>query len=375
MFAVVGGRLSAQWRGQVAALDGAAQFECRDAAGKIAPDGLHRFGRALTHEAALAHSLQWLQNHAAGAQLVAAGHRIVHGGGLFARPVLLGQIERAALQRLVPLAPLHQPHNLAGVDAVARLLPRLPQIGCFDTAFHATIPDVASTLALPQTLRAQGLRRYGFHGLSYEHVAAAIRTRLPRSKRARVIAAHLGNGASLCALKDGKSIDTTMGFSTLDGLVMGTRPGSIDSGALLYLLRQKKLDAAALEDLLYRGSGLIGLSGLSADMRALEASPDPRARFAIDVFVYRLVQHIGAMAATLGGLDALIFTGGIGEKSALVRGRVCAALGWLGVKLDAAANGAHAPRISAARAKVTVLIVPADEEGVIARQMLALLRG
>ena len=271
-------------------------------------------------------------------RFVGAGHRIVHGGAEFSQPVVVDDRIVAALEALVPLAPLHQPHNLAAIRAITAASPDLPQVACFDTAFHQTQPPVAQVVALPRELTAEGVRRYGFHGLSYEYIAVGPARRGARVAAGRVVVAHLGNGASLCAMNGGRSVATTMGFSPLDGLVMGTRPGSLDPGVLLYLMSRHAMDAAAIEALLYHRSGLLGLSGLSSDMRTLLASPDPRAREAVDVFVYRIGRELGSLAAALGGLDALVFTAGIGEHAPEIRARVCRDAGWLGVELDEAAN-------------------------------------
>ena len=294
-------------------------------------------------------------------------------GSQYAAPVLIDAEVMAGLERLVPLAPLHQPHNLAAIRAIAASSPDLPQVACFDTAFHQTQPPVAQVVALPRELAAEGVRRYGFHGLSYEYIASALPAVAPRVAAGRVVVAHLGNGASLCAMNGGRSVATTMGFSTLDGLVMGTRPGSLDPGVLLYLMSQHKMDAAAIEALLYTRSGLLGLSGISSDMRTLLASPDPRAREAVDVFVYRIGRELGSLAAALGGLDALVFTAGIGEHAPEIRARVCRDAGWLGIGLDEAANGAGGPLISQPGARASAWVIPTDENLMIARHTLAVL--
>ena len=273
-----------------------------------------------------------------------------------------------ALRGFIPLAPLHQPHNLAGVDALTAALPDTPQIACFDTAFHRSQPELAQLFALPRAITAQGVRRYGFHGLSYEYIAEVLPQHLdPGAARGRVIVAHLGNGASMCALKDMKSQASTMGFTAVDGLMMGTRTGNLDPGVLLYLMDYRKMDSKALTSLLYKESGLLGVSGISGDMRVLLESAAPAAREAIDLFCYRIVREIGSLAAALGGLDALVFTGGIGEHGAPVREQVCARLGWLGLTLDPAANAANATKISAADSRIAVCVIPTNEEWIIAR--------
>ena len=309
----------------------------------------------------------WLREHATAGPLAAVGHRVVHGGQAFAEPVRVDAAVMAALEELVPLAPLHQPQSLAAIRAVNETLSGTPQVACFDTAFHRTQPALAQAFALPRRYAEEGVHRYGFHGLSYEHVASVLPRLAPGLEASRVVVAHLGNGASLCALRAGRSIATTMGFSAVDGLVMGTRPGALDAGVLLYLMDRHAMDARAMERLLYQESGLLGVSELSADMRTLLASSDPRARQAVDLFVYRLGRELGSMTAALGGLEALIFTGGIGENSATIRARVCRDAAWLGVVLDEAANNAGATRISASDSPVSAWVVPNDENLVIAR--------
>jgi acetate kinase len=305
--------------------------------------------------------------------LAAAGHRVVFGGVLHKAPVRLGPGVLEQIETLTPMMPLHLPHNLAPIRALAATHPHLPQVVCFDTAFHQTIPHPARMFALPRELTQAGIVRYGFHGLSYEHIAAALPDYDPRAARGRTIVAHLGNGASLCALEHCRSVDTTMGFSVLDGLVMGTRPGWLDSGVLLYLIREKGYDVTRLERLLYEESGLLGVSGVSADLRTLLASRAPEAREAIDLFCRRIVSAIGSMIAPLGGFDALVFTGGIGENAASVRQRVCDALQWLGLSLDSHANSSGGPRISTRDSRINAWIIPADEALMIARHTYELI--
>jgi acetate kinase len=321
----------------------------------------------MTHEALFGVLLDWVEHHLGAARLIAAGHRIVHGGETFFAPVRLTPDILVELDRLNTLAPLHEPHNLAAVRAVAAVRPHLPQIGCFDTAFHHAMPAVATRLALPRELRQAGMRRYGFHGLSYDYIAGRLAALSPSVAAGRVIAAHLGNGASLCAMAAGKSLDTSMGFTALDGLIMGTRCGALDPGAVLYLLQARGLDAAAVTDLLYKRSGLLGISGISADMRALLASAEPAAAEAVESFVFSIARHIAALTASLGGLDGLVFTAGIGEHAAPVRKAVCERLAWLGIELDPAANDANAPVISTKASWIEVRVIPTDEEAVIAR--------
>lgn len=327
------------------------------------------------HSGAIAIVAEWLRGHLGAAKPIAVGHRVVHGGTAYAQPVLLDPSVLAALEALVPLAPLHQPHNLAAIRAISDKLPGLPQVACFDTAFHRGHPQVADLFALPWELYEAGVRRYGFHGLSYEHIAQVLPAVAPAIAAGRVIVAHLGAGSSLCALRAGRSVESTMGFTALDGLPMGTRTGSLDPGVVLYLLQARGMTATEISSLLYTRSGLLGLSGVSSDMRDLLASDAPRARLAIDYFVYRIVREVGALASVLGGLDGLVFTAGIGERAAPIRAGVCEGLGWLGITLDAAANAAHGPRISAPGSRASAWVIPTDEEQMIARHTLEVLGG
>lgn len=319
------------------------------------------------HESALAWLLGWLDEHLTALQLVAAGHRVVHGGTRFSAPVRIDDAVLAELEALIPLAPLHQPHNLRGIRALAAQLPELPQVACFDTAFHHTQDPRAAAFALPRALADEGVRRYGFHGLSYDYLSTQLPAVLGERAQGRVVLAHLGAGASLCALRKGRSVATTMGFTALDGLMMATRPGNLDPGVLLYLMEHKRLDAAAVTKLLYHHSGLLGVSGISPDMRVLLDSPAPEAAEAVELYCYRVAREIGSLMSALGGLDALVFTAGVGEHSAPVRARICELMGWAGVALDVALNTAHATRIDAAGSAIAVAVVPTDEEGMIAR--------
>jgi acetate kinase len=305
-------------------------------------------------------------------RLDAVGHRVVHGGQTFDRPLLVTPDVLAQLEAFVPLAPLHQPVSIAVIHAVAAALD-VPQVVCFDTAFHRTNPPVAQAYALPQRFANDGVRRYGFHGLSYEYVASVLPEKIPEIAAGRVVVAHLGNGGSLCALANGASQASTMGFSTLDGVPMGTRPGEIDAGVLLYLLKHTGLSVAELETLLYRESGMLGLSGISADFRELEHSPLPAAAFALEVFAYRVASAVAAMACALGGLDGIVFTAGVGEHSAHIREAIVARCAWLGVTLDPAANASHALRISTRESRVVACVIPTNEELTIARHVVALL--
>jgi acetate kinase len=297
----------------------------------------------------------------------------VHGGLEFGRPVRVNAQVLQALEKFVPLAPLHQPHNLAPIGLLLQRLPELPQVACFDTSFHRSNPEIAQMFALPAELHAQGVRRYGFHGLSYEYIASVLPDFDARAASGRTVVLHLGNGSSMCAVQAGKSVASTMGFTAVDGLPMGTRCGAIDPGVILYLMDQRGMDARAIEKLIYNQSGLLGVSGISSDMRALLASEDPRAQLAIDLYVYRIRREMGSLAAALGGLDAIVFTAGIGEHASAVRERVCRDAAWLGVELDATANAKAGPRISAVNSRISAWAIPTNEELMIARHTRALL--
>jgi len=327
-----------------------------------------------THEAALAALLRWLESHFHDDQLVAAGHRVVHGGSLYIAPVLIDASVMAELRRLIPLAPLHQPHNLAAIDALSKLHPALPQIACFDTAFHHTESEVTTAFALPRRLAAEGIRRYGFHGLSYEYIASVLPDVLGAGTAdGRVVVAHLGSGASLCAIQQRKSVATTMGFTALDGLPMSRRCGNLDPGVILYLTQEKGMTATEVSNLLYNESGLFGVSGISDDMRTLLASNDPSAKEAVALFAYRIGRELGSMAAALGGIDALVFTAGIGEHAAEIRRRVCEDAAWLGVDLDQSANLAGGVRITHTGSRTSAWVIPTDEDLMIALHAWALL--
>jgi acetate kinase len=328
-----------------------------------------------THEDALSVLLNWLKGAFPHADLIAAGHRVVHGGSLYFGPVRIDETVIAELRRLIPLAPLHEPYHLAGISALSKLRSTLPQVACFDTSFHRTQPEVASVFALPRRLTKEGIRRYGFHGLSYEYIASVLPDAMgPESADGRVVVAHLGNGASMCAMLKRKSIATTMSFTALDGVPMGQRCGNLDPAVVLYLMEEKGLGAKAISDLLWHESGLLGVSGLSNDMRTLLASSDPHAKEAIDLFVYRVCRELGSLAAALGGLDALVFTAGIGEHAAEIRQRVCEQAAWLGFEIDQAANGRGGPKITNADSKASAWVIPTDEDLVIARHSWALLQ-
>jgi acetate kinase len=308
----------------------------------------------------------WLRSQYAGARVLGVGHRVVHGGAKFTRPVVITPEILAELRELIPLAPLHQPYNLAAIEAVAERLPGVPQVACFDTSFHRDHAEVADLIPLPREICKDGLQRYGFHGLSYEYISSTLPEVAPEIAKGKVIVAHLGSGASLCALNEGKSVDTTMGFTAVEGLCMGTRPGSIDPGAVLYLFQNLGLSVKEVETILYKKSGLIGISGISNDMRDLLGRAEPAAKLAVDYFIYRIAKEIGALAAALGGVDALVFTAGIGENSAEIRRRVCEASAWLGTAIDAEANEQKATRISAPQSKISVWVIPTNEELMIA---------
>ena len=322
--------------------------------------------------AALEEAGAWLRK-TQNLELIAVGHRVVHGGPRYDRPVLVDRTVLAELERYVSLAPLHQPNNLAPIRSILARSPDLPQVACFDTAFHRGHSALADRYAIPERLYEEGVRRYGFHGLSYEYIASRLPQVSPKIAAGRVIVAHLGSGASMCALSGGRSIESTMGFTALDGLPMGTRPGQIDPGVVLYLIDEKQMSAAQVQDLLYRECGLKGLSGISNDVRELAASPDPRARFALDYFVYRIGLQAGLLAAALGGLDAFIFTAGIGENSPSVRASIAEKLAWLGGVLDPQANAAGDTSIAARDSRIGLYVLPTDEELMIARHTEALL--
>lgn len=325
---------------------------------------------ALDHKAAIAQILDWIERACPDISIGAIGHRVVHGGLSFAAPIVVDAAALSALREFIPLAPLHQPHNIAGLEAARDAFPHVPQIACFDTAFHRGHAFIDDAYALPFSYYERGLRRFGFHGLSYEFIARRLRAIDPIRAEGSVVVAHLGNGASLCAMKGGRSIASSMGFSALEGLPMGTRCGQIDPGLLLYLMQSDEMSPVELSRLLYERSGLLGLSGVSHDMRALESSSEPRARAAIDYFIHRIRIEICALAATIGGLDALVFTAGIGEHSARVRAGVVDGLDWLGLKLDADANLRNDAIISAAQSRAPVFITPTDEEAMIARHTI-----
>ena len=373
LFTVAAGELTLSVRGQVEALHAAPALKLCDASGRVLSQRRWPANAALAHADALDILLEALYTALGGNRLLAVGHRVVHGGGEFDRPVRVDDPVVSALERYIPLAPLHQPHNIAPMRTLLARAPGLAQVACFDTAFHATQPALAQAIALPRAVVAHGIRRYGFHGLSYESIATQLKERDPAAAQGRTIVLHLGNGASMCAMANCRSVATTMGFSTLDGLPMGTRCGSLGPGVMLFLMQELGMDERALEQLLYRESGLLGVSGISSDVRVLEASQAPEAKEAMALFVYRIGRELGSLAATLGGLDGIVFTGGIGENSRTVRAAVCRDAAWLGVELVPEANAGNDGRISSVGSRVAAWVIATDEEGVIARHAIGLL--
>ncbi|HEX5051177.1 MAG TPA: acetate/propionate family kinase [Planctomycetota bacterium] len=353
--------------GQIEGLYTAPVFTAEDDAGTSI--GAHEWGQGtrLGHDGAIAFLTDFLRGHRGDHTLVAVGHRVVHGGPDFSGPTRVDAHVLETLAQYVPLAPLHQPHNLAPIRILMARRPPVPQVACFDTAFHHTLPDLARAFALPRSITDRGVRRYGFHGLSYEFLTGALPAVDAKAAAGRVVAAHLGNGASMCAIAAGRSVASTMGFSAVEGLPMGTRSGSLDPGVMLYLMDELQMDARAIETLIYKQSGLLGVSGISSDMRALLASKEPGARLAVDLFVYRIGRELGSLAAALGGLDALVFTGGIGQHAAAIRERVCRDAAWLGVELDPAANAAGGPCITTAASRARAYVIATNEELMIAR--------
>jgi acetate kinase len=367
VFAERGKELNLIARGQAEGLYTAPRFVAKDGAGKLLGEKSWGEGAKLGHDGALDHMVAFLRAEFAEYRLVGVGHRVVHGGREYTHPVRLDATVLTALEKYIPLAPLHQPHNLAPIRAVLQRSPELAQVACFDTAFHSSAPPVAQAFALPKAITDRGVRRYGFHGLSYEYIAEALPQHDERAARGKTVVLHLGNGSSMCAMAGGRSVASTMGFTAVDGLPMGTRCGNLDPGVMLYLLDELKMDARAIEKLIYQQSGLLGMSGISSDMRTLEASAAPEAKDAIDVFVYRIGRELGSLAAALGGLDAIVFTAGIGENSRALRERACRNAAWLGVEFDAAANERNGPRISTAASRVSAWVIPTNEELMIAR--------
>jgi acetate kinase len=373
LFTVSGEALEPELRGQIEGLHSAPRFVSKNTRGEVVGERRWPEGTSLGHEGALEHLISYLRVEVAQHHLIAVGHRVVQGGLEYPAPVRVDATVLAALERFVPLMPLHQPNNLAPIRLLLERAPHLPQVACFDTSFHRTSPEVAQMFALPLELHEAGVRRYGFHGLSYEYVASVLPDHDPVAASGRTVILHLGNGSSMCAVDAGRSVATTMGFTGVEGLPMGTRSGSLDPGVLLYLMDERGMDVRAIEKLIYTQSGLLGVSGISGDMRTLLESDEPRARLAIDLFVYRIRREMGSLAAALGGLDAIVFTGGIGENAAPIRAEVCRDAAWLGVELDEAANRRGDRRISITRSRVHAWVIPTNEELMIARHTRRLL--
>lgn len=344
----------------------------KDASGQRIADQAVPGGASADHRQAFDHLLHWFTSHEGSGQIVAVGHRVVHGGDAYSHPTVLDQAALDQLAQYTKLAPLHQPHNLNGVQAIQTILPGVPQIACFDTAFHRTQPPIAQMYGLPRKLTEEGAKRYGFHGISYEYIASVLPQHTPKAD-GRVVVAHLGNGASMTAMVERKCVATTLGFSTIDGLVMGTRCGAIDPGLILHLMESKGMGIKEMTQLLYKESGLLGVSGISNDMRTLVASEEPHAKEAIELFCYRIVRELGSLSAAAGGLDAIVFTGGIGEHNPGLRQRICEQAAWQGVVIDPAANARGDIRISAENSVVDVMVIPTNEEWMIARQAQTLL--
>jgi acetate kinase len=360
------------FRGQVEGIGVKPHLKAADAAGRVVAE---QNWTNLDHHGATGEIIELGRKLLAGRPVLGFGHRVVHGGTAYAAPTRIDSVVLQKLAEFVPLAPLHQPHNLAPIEAIAKAVPHIPQVACFDTAFHRSQPPLAQEFGLPRALTAEGVRRYGFHGLSYDYILTRLRETMPDLARARLIVAHLGNGASLCAVRDGKSVASTMGFTAVDGLMMGTRTGSLDPGVLLYLIQQKGMDARAVEDLLYRRSGLLGVSGISSDMRALRQSKAPEAAEAVALFVYRIVREVGSLAAALGGVDGVVFSAGIGENDPKTRAEVSAGCQWLGLALDEGRNRRGETRISADSSAVSAWIIRTDEERMIARYTREVIAG
>ncbi len=374
VFETAGDRsLTAGLRGEVAGIGTSPRLKIADAQSRIVADAAVSGD---DHRAAIAAIHHWFAGHVGGeAEFAGIGHRIVHGGAAYSDPVVIDAQVVARLEELIPLAPLHQPHHIAAIRAVAAVAPDVPQVACFDTAFHRSQPPLEREFALPRELTARGIRRYGFHGLSYEYIVSKLPEAAPQCANGKIVVAHLGNGASMCAIENGRSVATTMGFTPADGLPMGTRTGALDPGVILYLIAHERMDANAVEHLIYERSGLLGVSGLSSDMRTLLASNAPAAREAIALFVYRINRELGSLVAALGGLDAVVFTGGIGENAPEIRARVCRHAGWIGLALDDEANARGGPLISRRGSAASAWVVPTNENLMVARHTRRVIRG
>lgn len=374
-FVGTNGDFHQEFRGQIEGIGVHPTFVAKNETGSVLEKKDWQNSSEINHEFLMKYLLNWLNGNLKGAHIKAAGHRVVHGGSQFAAPMLITDQILMELDKLVPLAPLHQPHNLSAIRALKKAFPDLPQVACFDTAFHRTNPAVLQHFFIPRELEEKdGVKRYGFHGLSYEYIAKSLKTLAPEVADKRVIVAHLGSGSSMCAIQNGKSVSTSMGLTALDGLPMGTRPGNLDAGVVLYLMREKKMDADALENLFYKKSGLLGLSGVSNDMRVLEESQDPKAAETIDAFVWKVCQMTGSLAALIGGIDAFVFTAGIGENSNLIRQMVLERLAWMGIEFDEAANKSRGPRLSKVGSKVSAWVIPTNEELMIAQHTMKLMK-
>lgn len=364
--------LKLQSKGQIEGIGVKPNFVAKNLSGEVLERKEWDNSKEINHEFLMKFLIDWLNHNLDGAQVISAGHRVVHGGTEFEKPVLLNEEMIAKLEKLIPLAPLHQPHNLAAIKALKKVFPSLPQVACFDTSFHTSNPAVLRHFFIPRELEEkEGVRRYGFHGLSYEYIAKTLAEMDSQVAHKKVLIAHLGSGSSMCAMDQGKSVSTSMGFTALDGLPMGTRPGNLDAGVVLYLMKEKKLSADEIETLLYKKSGLLGLSGINNDMRILEESQDPRAKETIEALTWKICQMIGNLAATVQGMDALVFTAGIGENSSLLRKLVCDRLGWLGVQIEESANLKKGTLlISKPESRVKVYVIPTNEELMIANHVI-----
>ncbi len=359
-------------RGQIEGIGTSPRLSAKDDQGnKLVDEQLD--ASVNTGDAAVNTLAAWLRSKWGGSRVLGVGHRVVHGGARFAQPTIVTKQVLEELEKLIPLAPLHQPYNLGAIKAVFERLPDVPQVACFDTSFHCGHTPVADLIPFPEEIRKGGVQRYGFHGLSYEYIASVLPEVAPEIANKKVIVAHLGSGASLCAMENRKGVDSSLGFTALDGLCMGTRPGSVDPGAVLYLFQNLGLSAKEVESILYKKSGLLGISGISNDMRDLIDREEPEAQLAVDYFVYRVSKEIGALAASLGGVDAIVFTAGIGENSPEIRKRICKAAAWLGLELDHEANTSKQTRVSTPQSKVSIWVIPTNEELMIARHTGALL--
>ena len=370
VFALDDTELKLVYSGQAESIFNNPRFVAEDQSGQVVDEKRWPEGERLGHDGALDYLVGFLREHTNEYKPIAIGHRVVHGGVEFTHPERLDEATVERLEKFIPLAPLHQPHNLSPIRLLFERVPELPQVACFDTAFHAGQPELAQWFALPREITEAGVRRYGFHGLSYEYIASVLADYDPDAASGRTVVMHLGNGASMCAIKACRSMASTMGFTAVEGLPMGTRCGSMDPGVVLYLIDQMGMSVQDVERLMYKESGLLGLSGMSSDMRVLQESDDPRAGFAIDYYVYRIGRELGSMAAALGGLDSIVFTAGIGENSDYIRERVCREAAWLGIELDPQANAAGGPRVSTPESGIAVWAIPTNEELMIARHAL-----